>query len=72
MKVERNVIDGLIKKIQEDRFRDNKISGLVYNIRLAKYNEKVNEINDQLPVLEERLSKIVRGYKAHREKKDKK
>ncbi|MEI6058204.1 MAG: hypothetical protein WCP89_00350 [archaeon] len=72
MKVEREVLGGLIKKIQEDRFRDNKISGLVYNIRLAKYNEKVNEINDQLPVLEERLSKILRGSRGHKEKKENK
>lgn len=72
MRVEREVIGGLIKKIQEDRFKDNKISGLVYNIRSAKYNEKLNEINDQLPVLEGRLSKILSGSKGRKEKKENK
>ncbi len=32
MKTEEQVLNDLMKKAQEERFRDNKISGLVYNM----------------------------------------
>ena len=40
-----------------DRFKNNVISGLVYNIRVKKYGERTQLIKEELPVLEARLSK---------------
>lgn len=58
MKAEWKVLDGLIKKLQEERFRENKISGLVYNIRLKKYEERQEEIKEELPVLEAKWKEL--------------
>ena len=44
-----------MRKAQLERFKENKISGLVYNIRMNKYQERLQEIKEELPVLEERL-----------------
>jgi len=57
MKIEKEVINSLIKKSQHERFKQNKISGLVYNIRIKKYEEKLEEIKQELPVLESKLKK---------------
>ena len=58
LKKEQIVLHNLIKKAQEDRFKKNEISGLVYNIKLKKYTEKIEKIKEELPVLESRLGKI--------------
>ncbi len=55
MKAEKESLDKLIKKAQRDRFEKNKISGLVYNIQMEKYNERLQAINDELPVLTKEL-----------------
>ncbi|MBI2629503.1 hypothetical protein HYW76_00210 [Candidatus Pacearchaeota archaeon] len=55
MKTEERVLNDLMKKTQTERFKENKISGLVYNIRMKKYEERLQEIKEELPVLEERL-----------------
>jgi len=34
MKIERKAVFGLIKKTQQERFKDNKISELIYKIRM--------------------------------------
>lgn len=57
MKTEKQVLLELTKKAQIERFEKNKISGLVYNIRMKKYEERMNKIKEQLPVLESRLRK---------------
>ena len=36
MKTEEQVLNDLMKKTQTERFKENKISGLVYNIRMKK------------------------------------
>jgi hypothetical protein len=54
-KAQKQALTDLLKKAQEDRFRFNKISGLVYNVRSKKYKEKILEINQQLPNLEKEL-----------------
>jgi hypothetical protein len=59
MKTEEQVLNDLMKKTQEERFKENKISGLVYNIRMKKYQERLQEIKEELPVLEERLNKLI-------------
>ena len=58
MRVEKKVIKKLIKQAQEDRFKKNLISGLIYNIRIKKYQEKASEIEQELPVLEGKFKKI--------------
>ncbi len=60
MKVERKVLLGLMKSVQKARFKENKISGLVYRIRMGKFEERMNVIKERLPVLEGRLRKMER------------
>jgi uncharacterized protein (DUF2164 family) len=58
LKVEQKIVVGLLKKTQIERFKQNKISGLVYNIRMKKFEEKLNTIKEDLPVLEKRLAGV--------------
>ncbi len=58
MKTEEQVLNDLMKKTQTERFKENKISGLVYNIRMKKYEERLQEIKEELPVFEERLRRF--------------
>lgn len=44
-----------MRKVQVERFKENKVSGLIYNIRMKKHEEKLGEIKRMLPVLERRL-----------------
>ena len=55
MKKEKEILINLIKKTQEERFKQNTISGLVYNIRSKKYEERLNDIKQELPILERKL-----------------
>jgi len=56
MKLESRILVGLMKKTQMSRFKENKISGLVYSIRMKKYEEKLAGIKRMLPVLERRMA----------------
>ncbi|MHA1678168.1 MAG: hypothetical protein ACTSW3_05255 [Promethearchaeota archaeon] len=56
--VEKKVLIDLMKNVQRERFKKNKISELVYNIRMKKYKEKLQEIKQNLPVLKKRLGKF--------------
>ena len=38
--------------------KENKISGLTYNLRIKKYQEKTAEIEEELPALEDRLKRF--------------
>jgi hypothetical protein len=55
LKVQQNVLIDLVKKTQIERFKENKIPDLVYNIRMKKYQDKLVEIREELPVLESKL-----------------
>lgn len=57
MKAEQPVLKKLIVKAQKERFKQNKISGLVYNTRIKKYQDRLNKIKEELPVLESSLKK---------------
>lgn len=57
METEEKVLDNLMKKTQTERFKENKISGLIYNIRMKKYQERLSEIKQDLPVLRKHLVK---------------
>jgi len=63
MKAEKEVLMRLMKKAQTERFKKNSISELVYNIRMKKYQEKLQEIKQELPVLEKRLEKLNKKFK---------
>ena len=57
MKNEKQSLIELMKKTQTERFKENKISALVYKIRSQKYQQRINKIHQILPVLESRLIK---------------
>lgn len=60
MKTEKDVLIKLIKKTQEDRFRKNSISGLIYNIRIKHYGDMTTKLDQELPVVEKRLEKVLK------------
>ncbi|MBT4166000.1 hypothetical protein HOE04_03105 [archaeon] len=63
MNLEKKVLIDLMKRTQVERFRENKISGLVYNLRMKKYKEKLQKVKQELPFLEKKLVKIKKvGY----------
>ena len=53
--------EDLTRTAQEERFNENKISGLIYNVRIRKYNEKLENLKQELPVLESRLKELQKG-----------
>jgi hypothetical protein len=55
LKSQERVLSDLMIKCQTDRFKENKISGVIYNAKMKKYQEKLNEIKEKLPVLESKL-----------------
>jgi len=58
MKQERNVLISLIKKTQIEIYKKNSISGLVYNIRVKKYKDRLHRIDQELPAIRSRLEVI--------------
>jgi hypothetical protein len=63
MNHELKAIEDLKKKAQEERFKQGKISALVYNIRMEKFDSKRDKIKQELPVLESKLKKAVKSKK---------
>ena len=57
LRIEKKSLIILIKKAQTDRFKKKKISESVYNIRIEKYTNRINEIKQTIPVLEAMLKK---------------
>ena len=60
IKAERNILKNLIKRTQSERFKENFISGLVHNIRMKKYRQREQEIEQELPVWDARLVRFLR------------
>jgi hypothetical protein len=58
IKTEEKGLNDLIKKVQTERFKENKISASVYKITMEKYQKRAQEIKQELPVLEEKLKKF--------------
>lgn len=54
-KAELKVLHNLKIQNQTDRFKENKISALVYNIREKNYDARIARLTELLPVLEKRL-----------------
>jgi hypothetical protein len=44
-----------MKKAQTARFKKNKISDSVYKITMEKYQKRLQETKEELPLLEEKL-----------------
>jgi hypothetical protein len=63
MKIEKENLVDLMKKTQIERFKKNTMSGIVYNIRTKKYQERINKISQSLPVLESRLNNLLKKKK---------
>lgn len=57
LKIEHESLQKLMKKTQIERFREGKISESTYNIRMEKYSERLNEVKQTIPVLEDMLKK---------------
>ncbi len=58
MEIERGILDKMAKNSQIERFKENKISGLVYNIRMEKYKSRQGEIDRDLPVQKDLLERL--------------
>jgi hypothetical protein len=56
-KAELRVLKDLKIQNQTERFKENKISALVYNIREKNYNSRIARLTELLPVLEKKLRK---------------
>jgi len=54
MRIEKKILLELMKKTQIERFKEKRISEMVYNIRMEKYQKRLNDIKEILPVLEEK------------------
>lgn len=54
---EREALIRLIKDNQIDMYKKGTIASSVYKIRMEKYNERLNQIKEQIPVVEEMLKK---------------
>ena len=52
MKAEKITLNYLMKETQRDRFETGKLSAPIYEIRMDKYNKRINDIDQKLPVLE--------------------
>jgi len=53
---EEKAIKELEKRTQIERYKENKISGLVYNIRMKKYKERLDKVKQELPILKNNLN----------------
>ena len=63
MELEEKTLLTLMKKVQSDRFKSDKISELIYNIRMKKYEERLTDIKTRLPVLKSKLNGASEGVK---------
>ncbi len=61
---EKQALHNLLITAQKERFVENKISGLVYNVRLKNYQDRMNQIDEEIPVLEAKLAdKVLKNIK---------
>lgn len=60
MDVEKDVLTELMKKAQKDRYSKGLIPKQTYEIKMAKYKERMQEIKQQMPVVQTRLDKLAK------------
>ncbi len=57
MKIERHSLEELMKRIQVQRFKEGSIPESVYDIRMKKYEKRLNEIDHMMPTITKRLER---------------
>ncbi len=57
LKVEEKSLQQLMKETQKSRYQKNNMSLYVYNLRMDKYTDRLNEVRQDIPVLTEILKK---------------
>jgi len=72
MKREKFSLVELIKRSQKGRFEEGTLSGTVYDIRMEKYSDRINELSHTLPVLEAELKRKIKKRESKNLKKKKK
>jgi len=55
LETEQKALISLIKKAQIERFKQGKISNIVYRVRMEQYSKKLNENKQNIPVLKNML-----------------
>lgn len=56
--IERNVLESLMKRAQEDYFSKQSITKSTYELKISHYKERMAEIKQKTPVLEAKLQRI--------------
>jgi len=65
LRIELGSLQKLMEKTQTERFKEGNISHSTYEIRMEKYNERLNEVKQTIPVLEAMLKGIKEKWKTH-------
>ena len=60
LKAEKASLMALMKDLKQRRLNDGRISGLVYNIRMKHYKERMNHIERELSILEKQLKENIK------------
>jgi len=60
LKAEKASLMALMKDLKQRRLNDGRISGLVYNIRMKNYKERMNHIERELSILEKQLKENIK------------
>lgn len=63
LNVRKKTLKGLIKTTQYEYFNQGKMSQGIYNIKIKKFAELIRDIDRQIPLLQERLFKILKKEK---------
>jgi len=71
LKAEEKSLKELIKKTQRERYSKKGLPASIYELRIKKYKEKINEIQHTLPVLKAKLRKNKKKAKKKKVKKKK-
>jgi hypothetical protein len=58
LQIELDILNHLIKKAQEEFYKEGKISKLMYDMKVTTYKERIEEIKSRIPVLRTNLKKI--------------
>ena len=56
----RSVLGELIRKAQDDYFSKGAVAKQAYEIKLGEYKKRLLQINEQLPVVQAKLDKMLK------------
>lgn len=57
LKTEQAILTKLMKKTQEERYKKGGMSKIVYDIRMERYHKRMNEVQQQIPVIESQIKR---------------